>query len=165
MTHPARPAPATRAALISPRHRVLLSPGRRVAASLNRRVFNALALATALAILALIPGCKARKDFPEPNIGSHTPNFDVIFGRLVRVPARDPDGEPTWLLRFGYPHDPYQGEMALTDLKKPSTFALGYSGGEPVEIHGHLLNQSTADSFNGRWYVVDSIQLWSGYRE
>jgi hypothetical protein len=42
---------------------------------------------------------------------------------------------------------------------------VGYSGGEPVEIRGHLLSDATADAYSGRWYVVDSIQLWSEYRQ
>lgn len=121
-------------------------------------------LPLALAALFLsVSGCKARKDYPEPNIGSHSPSYNVVFGRLVRVAARDPEAAPTWLIRFGFPHDTYQGELALTSSSP--NFILGYSGGEPVELHGHLLNQTTTDAYNGRWYMVDSIQLWSGYRQ
>ena len=120
-------------------------------------------LAVTLAALTLDSGCKARKDYPEPNLGSHSPSYNVVFGRLVRVPGRDPDAPPTWLIRFGFPHDAYQGELALTS---PSpNFILGYTGGEPVELHGHVLPQTTTDAYNGRWYQVDSIQLWSGYKQ
>ena len=110
-----------------------------------------------------LAGCKARKDYPEPSLGYHSPNYNVVFGRLQKVAGRGENAPPTWVVRFGIPSDPYQGEFALT---APSpNFILGYSGGEPVEIHGHIFEQPTQDTFNGRWYVVESIQLWSGYRQ
>ena len=53
----------------------------------------------------------------------------------------------------------YNGEVALT----PTRSALvGFSGGEYVEIHGHLLTEATNDAFSGRWYVADSIRIWEG---
>ena len=122
-----------------------------------------LPLTLALAALLLI-GCKARKDLPEPNAGWHSANFSIVFGRLARVPAPpgpNADAPPIWVLRFGSAKDTYQGELALT----PPERLVGYSGGEPVEIRGHLLIDATSDAYNGRWYVVDSIQLWSGYRQ
>jgi hypothetical protein len=118
------------------------------------------ALPLALAAL-LLAACKARKDFPEPGLGWHSPSFSVVFGRLQRIPAAEADAPPTWALRFGTPNDTYEGELALT----PPERLVGYSGGEPVEIRGHVLSDPAPGLYNGRTYVVDSIQLWSGYRQ
>ncbi|HVT79120.1 MAG TPA: hypothetical protein VHM90_00570 [Phycisphaerae bacterium] len=117
-------------------------------------------LAVALLSLATLPACNTRKDFPEPYLGWHNPSYSQIFGRLVRLPGANPDDPPTWLVRFGMPGDAYRGELALT----PATALTGYSGGEHVELKGHLLDQSTTDAYNGRWFVIDSIQMWSNYR-
>jgi len=120
------------------------------------------ALPLTLALTALLlAACQARKAFPEPNLGWHSPAFNAVFGRLQRVPAADPDAPPIWTLRFGTPNDTYQGELALI----PPERLVGYTGGEPVEIRGHLLPDPTPGPYNGRTYFVDSIQLFSGYRQ
>jgi len=119
-----------------------------------------LASVVLLAALAGFPACNTRKDFPEPYFGWHNNSYSQLFGRLVRVPGPTAEDPPTWILRFGMPRDAYQGEVALT----PATSLTGYSGGEPVHVQGHLLDKSTTDAYNGRWFVVDSIQMWSPYR-
>jgi hypothetical protein len=124
-----------------------------------------LALPLALAVLFL-SACQARKDFPEPNAGWHSPSFNAVFGRLHVLPGKTADDAPVWVIRFGTTSDPYQGELALmSSIPNSRSFLNGYSGGEPVELKGRLLDQPTTDPYNGRWYVVDSIQLWSGYRQ
>jgi hypothetical protein len=116
-----------------------------------------LAMTIALAGLA---GCKAKRTYPEPNVGWHSPSYSVLFGRIRRAPGATPDSLPIWVLRFGDASDAYGGELALSPPEK----LAGYSGGENVEVHGHLLTDKTNDAFSGRWYVVDSIQYWSGYQ-
>jgi hypothetical protein len=106
----------------------------------------------------LLAGCNARKDFPEPNAGWHSASYGTVFGTLRRIPGRTDQDKPTWVIVFGDPKDTYQGIFALTEAP------IGYAGGEQVEIRGHLLSAPTTDSFNGRWYVVESIQLWTSYR-
>jgi hypothetical protein len=118
-------------------------------------------LGTFLALLAIVAaGCNTRKDYPEPKIGWHDHSYSRIFGRLVRIPGATPEDPPTWVIRFGVPGDEYRGELALT----PAERMRGYSGGEMVELKGRLLEQNTTDAFSGRWYAVDSIQMWSSYR-
>jgi hypothetical protein len=118
----------------------------------------------AAVVLMMAAGCKARKDYPEPTIGSHSPNFDVVFGRLAAVASSDPE-QPIWVVRFGTRADLYQGELALVPAGRPT----GFSGGEPIEVRGHVLpvaaSAPSGDAFNGRRYAVDSIRLWAGYRE
>jgi hypothetical protein len=121
---------------------------------MTRRILLVLLTAAALAAAA----CNARKDFPEPDIGWHSPNFSKVFGILRLLPGRNPGDKPTWVVIFGSTQDTYQGLLALTEPP------VGYAGGEPVELYGHILDQATTDAFNGRWYVVDSIQLWTEYR-
>ena len=119
---------------------------------------------TVILVAICLAGCKARKEFPEPTIGSHTPSFDVVFGRLVAVTSADPE-QPTWVVRFGTRTDMYQGELALEPGGRP----VGFSGGEPIEVRGHVLPAAASapagDAFNGRRYGVESIRLWSGYRQ
>lgn len=124
---------------------------------LRRRFPLALA---ALFLFAALSGCSARKNYPEPNYGWHSPSFTAIYGQLQRRPGSAPDAPPVWVIRFGTPSDSYQGEFALT----PPERLAGYSGGENVEIHGHVFDQQTTDAYNGRWYVVDSIQMWAAYK-
>jgi hypothetical protein len=110
--------------------------------------------------ILLLPACNARKDYPEPAIGWHSPTFSVVYGTLRTLPGRTPQDNPTWVITFGSNSDPYQGLLAITPPEK----LIGYAGGERVEVKGRILDQPTTDAFNGRWYVVDSIQLWSDYR-
>jgi hypothetical protein len=110
--------------------------------------------------LAITSACSTRKDFPEPYVGWHNSSYSEMFGRLQRISGPTPDDPPTWVLRFGTPGDMYGGELALT----PPERLRGYAGGESVEVKGRVLDQATTDAYNGRWYVVDSIQMWSTYR-
>jgi hypothetical protein len=114
-----------------------------------------------LPLLLACAGCHARKTYPDPNPGWHSGDFTVIYGRLQRVttPTTQPDLPPppaVWTIRFGQSNAVYNGELALT----PAERFIGFSGGENVEIHGHLLTEATNDAFSGRWYVVDSIRMW-----
>ena len=119
-------------------------------------LFTLLPIAWVLALTA----CNTRKDYPEPNVGSHSPSYSSVFGRLQRIAGARPDLPPIWVLRFGNPQDAYQGELALT----PPERMTGYSGGERVEVKGHVVEQGPTPSYNSRGYVVDSIQIWSSYR-
>jgi hypothetical protein len=113
-----------------------------------------------MAAAMVLGGCKAKRDFPEPNVGWHSPSYSVLFGRIRRAQGATPESPPVWVIRFGEPGDGYGGELALTPPEK----LTGYSGGEHVEVHGHLMSESTSDAYNGRWYVVDSVQYWTGYQ-
>jgi hypothetical protein len=117
-----------------------------------------------LAAAALL-GCSAKKRYPDPAAGWHSLDYSVVFGRLTRVPMPAPDPStpappPAWVLKFGEATDQYGGEFALTPPEK----LVGYSGGEPVEVRGRLMEGGTSDPYNGRWYVVDSIRMWHGHR-
>ena len=113
-----------------------------------------------------ITGCKARKSYPDPNMGWHSADYTVIFGRLQRVappPPSSPDvppQPPAWTIRFGDANDAYAGELALT----PPERLVGYIGGEKVEVRGHLYTQRTAYQYNGLLYAVDSIRQWVGHQ-
>jgi len=114
----------------------------------------------AAAVAFAFSACTARRDFPEPAVGWHSSSFSAVFGRLQKIPGSAADAPPVWTIRFGTTQDTYQGQLALT----PPERLVGYSGDEPVEIHGHVLEQPTTDAFNGRWYVIDSIQMWSDFK-
>src|SRR4051812_35790677 len=134
---------------------------RRLRSFLPPTLAAAPALAAALLAAALLaPGCSARKTYPDAAPGWHSSNYSVIFGTLRRLPGSTEDAPPVWTVRFGATDDPYRGELALT----PPERMVGYSGGERVELRGHLLNQDTTDPYNGRWFVADSIQMWAPYR-
>ncbi|HEX2970689.1 MAG TPA: hypothetical protein VHP11_00045 [Tepidisphaeraceae bacterium] len=119
----------------------------------------------AMIAVLLAAGCKARKDYPEPAIGYHTPNFEVVFGRLAAVRGATPEAEPIWVVRFGERRDVYEGELALEPAGRP----VGFSGGELVEVRGQIVPPSASapanDAYNGRRYAWTSLQLWSGYRQ
>ena len=119
------------------------------------RIFTFLFLAAALPLFS----CTTRRDFPEPTVGWHSISYNVVFGQLQRLPPTAAGAPPVWTIRFGAGSDPNQGLFALT----PPERLVGYSGGEHVEIRGHLFDQQTTDAYNGRWYVVNSIQYWPGY--
>lgn len=136
-------------------------PPRHVAPSPRRPLCTLAALLTALALGA----CHARKDYFEPDPGWHSPNYSTVFGRLSQQPGPTSDSPPVWVLRFGAATGQYKGEFALTAPKDAPQRLAGYSGGEMVQVKGRLLGEATTDAFNGRWYVVDSIQLWTNYRQ
>jgi hypothetical protein len=121
-------------------------------------------LTLALVASALL-ACTARKRYPDPAPGWHSPDYSVVFGRLMRVPLPAPDPAspappPAWVIRFGDSTEQYGGEFALT----PPERMVGYAGGEPVEIRGHLMEGATNDPYSGRWYVVDAIRMWHPHR-
>ena len=114
---------------------------------------------------ALGGGCQVRQDFPEPATGWHAADYSMLFGRLQRIDAADPEEPPTWTVRFGNRQDGYGGQLALT----PARVMAGFSNGEPVEIRGRLVSvaggAATADATKAIHYEVESIRLWVGYRE
>jgi hypothetical protein len=115
-------------------------------------------------VLCLLGGCNARKRYPDAAPGWHSKDFSIIFGRLQRVVPAAPPGDsnaapaPIWTIRFGSSQEIYGGELALT----PAEQLVGYTGGETVEVRGHLLTQTTNDAYSGRWFVVESIRMWYG---
>jgi hypothetical protein len=110
--------------------------------------------------LFALAACNARNAYPDPAPGWHSPDYSTLFGRLTRVPGPTPDDPPTFTLRFGDTTDSFNGEVALT----PPERLAGYSGGERVQVQGRPLGQPTTDAYNGRWYTVDAIRMWSGHR-
>ena len=127
----------------------------------SHRIWRTALLSVALCTTLIASGgCKARKDFPEGEIGWHNPSFTSVYGTLQKIRGATDEDPPTWVVLFSGPQGPYQGMLALT----PPVKLTGYSGGERVELRGHVLTDATTDAYNGRWYVVDSIQLWVGHR-
>lgn len=118
------------------------------------------AAAVLLAAMTLA-GCQTKKTYRQPDAGWHSADFRTVLGR-VRKTSDDP---AVWLLRFGTPSEPYQGEFALTVPADAPNRLAGYTGGEMVEVKGHLLDKPTTDAYNGRWLVVDSIQMWVNYKQ
>jgi hypothetical protein len=118
-----------------------------------------------LSAVVLMGGCQVRQDFPEPATGWHAADFSVVFGRLQRVEAADPEEPPTWTVRFGGRQDGYGGQLALT----PARMMAGFSNGEPAEIRGHIVGEAggagAGDATKAIHYEVESIRLWMGYRE
>jgi hypothetical protein len=110
--------------------------------------------------MALLPACKAKKSYPDPNIGWHSADFSVVLGRLQRIPAKNPDDPPIWVIRFGLNRDPYQGQLALMPAEK----LTGYNGGELIRIRGAVDSSFQHPQFAGTWYEVTSIRIWDGYR-
>jgi hypothetical protein len=104
-------------------------------------------------------GCKAKKLYPDADPGWHSPDYGVVFGRLQRKPARDPDEPPLWLIRYDLGKDPYRGEFALTPAEK----LVGYSGGEMVEIRGRIKSENAPAGYSGTWYEVHDIRIWASY--
>ena len=134
----------------------------RIKPQMGRSFFRGLAVSLLLAAGLLAGGgCQARKTYQEPDVGWHAGNFSSVFGRLERVAGPTATARPYWVLRFGRRDEPFQGELALT----PEGPLVGYAGGEMVEVKGHMLGQATSDAYNGKWYVVESIQLWSSYKQ
>ena len=114
-----------------------------------------------LATLLTASSCgKARKSYPEPNPGWHSVNFSVVFGRLQRVPMKNPDDPQLWVVRYNLASDGYHGELALI----PVPDLEHYSGGELVEVHGAVATTAPKSDYPGTWYEVQSIKLWSPYK-
>lgn len=112
-------------------------------------------------LLLLVSCGKGTKTYPDVLPGWHSPGFDVVFGRLARVPSKDPAEPPTWVIRYGLTNtsDPYRGELALM----PADKMLGYAGGELVEIRGNVDPAFKSPTYAGTWYVVSAIRIWNGY--
>ena len=123
------------------------------------RPMKRIALSLLLLTVTALAGCKAKKTYPDPDPGWHSPDYGIIFGRLQRIAAKDPDSAPIWLVRYDFNQDRYRGELALTPAEK----LVGYSGGEMVEIHGAVKTAAALGSYPGTWYEVHSIQLWASY--
>jgi hypothetical protein len=113
-------------------------------------------LVAASLLLLTLAACNTKKRFPEPNPGWHNDNYSVIFGRLQRVLAKNPDDPPVWVIRFGFAQERFGGEFALT----PPQRLTGYSGGELVEIHGTMRTDLGFPDYSGTWYEVHSIRMW-----
>lgn len=112
-------------------------------------------------VALMIAGCTAKKRYPDSAPGWHTADYRIVFGRLQRVPAKDPDAPPSWILRYGYANsDKYAGKVNLT----PGSKLVGYNGGELVEVHGALKPEMTNTELGGMWYQVDGIRLWTNAR-
>ncbi len=111
-------------------------------------------------VLISMSGCMKKKVFPDPLPGWHSEDYTVIFGRLQRVIAKNPDEPPVWVVRFGTSQSRFGGELALTPPQK----LVGYSGGEQVEIHGVLRPELGYPNYPGTWYEVRGIRLWEGRR-
>jgi hypothetical protein len=111
-------------------------------------------------LLTAASGCMKKKIYPDPLPGWHSEDYSVIFGRLARVVAKNPDDAPVWVVRFGLSTERYGGELALTPPEK----LLGYTGGEQVEIHGTVRPELGYPNYPGTWYEVRSIRMWEGRR-
>lgn len=122
-----------------------------------KRMF-ALAISLGIVISGVggMGGCSAKKVYPDPDIGSHTADYSVIFGRLQRVMPANPDNPPVWVVRFGIRQEPYGGELALT----PADRLLGYTGGEMVQVRGRINPSVKSPDYPGNWYEISAIRLW-----
>jgi hypothetical protein len=107
-------------------------------------------------ILLVLAGCGKKKRYPEPLPGWHNDDYSVIFGRLQRVVAKNPDDPPVWVIRFGIGTEKYGGELALT----PPQRLIGYSGGEQVELHGTVRMDLAYPNYPGNWFEIHSIRMW-----
>ncbi len=112
-------------------------------------------LCGSLVLLCLV-GCGKKKRYPEPLAGWHNDDYSVIFGRIQRVAAKNPDDPPVWVIRFGLETEKFGGELALT----PAQRLTGYSGGELVEAHGMVRSDMGSPDYPGNWYEIRSIRLW-----
>jgi hypothetical protein len=121
---------------------------------MHKRFFTLLALPLVLA------ACSAKKVYPDPEIGWHNPGYSILFGRLERIPSRNPENPPVWAVRFAGAGAQYGGEFALT----PPERLTGYAGGETVEIRGAPRPDLAHPDYAGTWYEVRGIRLWSGHR-
>jgi len=113
----------------------------------------------ATSLFLVLAGCVTKKHFPEPLPGWHNDDYSVIFGRLQRVLAKNPDDPPIWVVRFGFSQDRFGGELALT----PPQRLTGYSGGEQIQLHGVVRPELGYPSYPGTWYEVHSIRMWRSH--
>lgn len=115
-----------------------------------------------LASALLLGACSSKKRYPDPNPGWHAEDYHEIFGRLQRVPSKDPEGAPLWIIRYGFNNaDKYSGKLNLT----PGEKMVGYNGGELVHITGALQPNFTNAEFGGSWYQINTIRLWVSTKE
>lgn len=114
----------------------------------------------ALVLASLSAACKQRQSLPDVLPGWHSPGYDVVMGRLQRVPPRDPTEAPVWVLRYGLSNadDLHSGEVALM----PPEALVGYSGGELVEVRGAVDAGFKSPDYPGTWYRVQEIRIWNG---
>lgn len=122
---------------------------------------KSIAMVTLLSLAALLPACgKNRKIYPDVMPGWHSGSYDIIFGRLQRIPAKDPVDAPMWAIRYGLSNstDPYRGELALVPPEK----LVGYSGGELVEIRGNIDPSLKSPNYIGTFYNVQAVRIWNG---
>lgn len=105
-------------------------------------------------------GCnQPRQALPDVLPGRVSPGYEMIFGRLQRIPARDPQEKPTWVIRYGLTSsDAYNGELALM----PPEALAGYSGGEPVQVRGQIDPTFKSPNYAGTFYHVREIYIWNG---
>jgi hypothetical protein len=118
-----------------------------------------------VAVGAGLGACHARTDYVSPDIGWHSADFGTVFGRLQRVADAAPEAPGMWVIRFGTATEPYNGELALVAPADAPYRFVGYSGGEMVQVKGRLVDRPGNDAYNGRRYEVDSIQLWTSYKQ
>lgn len=113
-----------------------------------------------LAVLLLsTSGCGGKKRYPDPTPGWHSADYGIIFGRLQRIPGKEPNDPPFWVVVYGFiKSDGYTGKLNLTPPEK----MVGYRGGELVEIRGHINTSYQHPDLSGTWYDVNAIRLWNG---
>ena len=110
-----------------------------------------------LAMALVFSGCSAKKAYPDLTPGWHSADYGTIFGRLQRVPSKNPDNPPLWIIRYAYTDtDKYSGKLNLT----PPVKLTGFSGGELVQMTGVVHPEFTHPEFGGTWYEIQSIRLW-----
>ncbi len=131
---------------------------------MHRRQSWSVALVLA-GVAVWLGGCQTRREFPEPAAGWHAGDYGVVFGRLQRVAAADPEEPAAWAVRFGEGGEAHGGRLTLT----PGGMMTGFAGGDLVEVRGRLVGEAggggTGDTMRGIHYAVESIRLWAGYRE
>lgn len=119
------------------------------------------ALFSMLAAMVLLSasGCSGKHRYPDPYPGWHSADYSVIFGRLQRIPGKEPQDQPFWVIVYGFiKTDGYEGKLNLAPPEK----MVGYRGGELVEIRGHLNTSYQHPDIGGSWYDVNSIRVWNG---
>ncbi len=149
----------------SPSEVVTLSPCHvptRSQSKIKNQKSKILRIAGVITLAFALVACAARKRYPDPDVGWHSADYSVLFGRIS---ANHPAAPPT---------TPSHGPSALaTPAAKPPANSsrsippngmVGYTGGERVEIHGRRRTEPTNDNYNGRWYIVDAIRMWYGHR-
>jgi hypothetical protein len=118
-----------------------------------------LTAAWVLVAAAMVGGCKAKKTYPDPDLGWHSADYSIVMGRLQRIAGKEADEPPIWLIRYDVGKDKYRGEFALTPVEK----MVGYAGGEMVEIRGSIKPEDPKSGYHGPWYEVREIRLWTSF--